>query len=358
MTISVFKKVKISGITTCVPENFRLLDDEIDILYNGDIKQVDRIKKSIGLNKRHIVKDDTTTSDLCEVAANKLLQEMKVDKSKIGAIIFVSQTPDYFQPATANYLHGKLALPKECSAFDVNQGCSGYVYGLWLAHMMVETNSCEKVLVLVGDTLSRVVNPLDTNVAALFGDAGTATLVIKSNEEQNSFFSLHTNGLKFDTIIQPQGAFRKPTKNIINDEKIFEISNKRLLNNLYMNGAEVFNFSIKEEPKAIKEILEISNKTEKEIDYIIFHQANKYIISNIARRLKFPIEKTPFKTTGKYGNQSSASIPCTICDAINKEVITKKVKLILSGFGVGLSWATCQLELEKIFCPDIVFYKS
>ncbi|MBD1152580.1 ketoacyl-ACP synthase III [Pelagibacterales bacterium SAG-MED22] len=358
MTKSTFKKVKISGITTCVPENFRLLDDEIDILYDGDIKQVDRIKKSIGLNKRHIVKDDTTTSDLCEVAAIKLLEEMNVDKSKIGAIIFVSQTPDYFQPATASYLHGKLALPKECSAFDVNQGCSGYVYGLWLAHMMVETNSCEKVLVLVGDTLSRVVNPLDTNVAALFGDAGTATLVIKSNEEQNSFFSLHTNGLKFDTIIQPQGAFRKPTKNIINDEKVFKISDKRLLNNLYMNGAEVFNFSIEEEPKAIKEILKISNKTEKEIDYIIFHQANKYIISNIARRLKFPIEKTPFKTTGKYGNQSSASIPCTICDAINKEVVTKKVKLILSGFGVGLSWATCQLELEKIFCPDVIFYKS
>ena len=358
MTKSVFKKAKISGIVTCVPENFRLLEDEIDILYNGDVKQVDRIKKSIGLNKRHIVKNDTTTSDLCEVAANKLLQEMNIDKSTINAIIFVSQTPDYFQPATATYLHGKLALSEECSAFDVNQGCTGYVYGLWLAHMMIETNSCEKVLVLVGDTLSRVVNPLDTNVAALFGDAGTATLIIKSNEEQNSYFSLHTNGLKFDTIIQPEGAFRKPTKNIINDKRIFETSDKRLLGNLYMDGAEVFNFSIEKEPKAIKEILEISNNTEKEIDYIIFHQANKYIISNIARRLGFPLEKTPFETTGKYGNQSSASIPCTICDAINKEVITKKVKLILSGFGVGLSWATCQLELEKIFCPDIVFYKS
>jgi len=358
MAKSVFTKAKISGIVTCVPENFRLLEDEVDILYSGNIKQVNRIKKSIGLNKRHVIKGDVTTSDLCEVAANKLLSEMNIDKSTISTIIFVSQTPDYFQPATAAYLHGKLALSEACSAFDVNQGCTGYIYGLWLAHMMIETSSCEKVLVLAGDTLSRVVNPLDSTVAPLFGDAGTATLIEKSNQEQDSYFTLHTNGFKFDTIIQPEGAFRKPTKKVINDERIFETSDKRSLNNLYMDGAEVFNFSIETEPKAIKEILEMSNSTQEDIDYIVFHQANKYIISNIARRLKFPLEKTPFETTGKYGNQSSASIPCTICDAINQDVATKKVKLVLSGFGVGLSWATCQLELEKIYCPDVIFYKN
>ena len=359
MAKSIFTKAKVSGIVTCVPQNHRFLEDEVDILYGGDIKQVNRIKKSIGLNKRHIVEDEnTTTSDLCEVAANKLLNEMKIDKSSIGAIIFVSQTPDYFQPATATYLQGKLALSQNCAAFDVNQGCTGYVYGLWLAHMMIETNSCEKVLVLAGDTLSRVVNPLDSNVAALFGDAGTATLVEKSDKEQKSYFTLHTNGAKFDTIIQPQGAFRKPTKDIIKDEKVFETSEKRSLNNLYMDGAEVFNFSIETEPKAIAEILELSNSTQEDIDYIVFHQANKYIISNIARRLKFPLEKAPSETTGKYGNQSSASIPCTICDAINEDVNTKKIKLVLSGFGVGLSWATCQLELDKIYCPEVIFYKK
>lgn len=359
MAQSVFTKAKVSGIVTCVPENHRLLEDEVDILYNGDIKQVNRIKKSIGLNKRHIVEDEnTTTADLCEIAANKLLNEMKIDKLSIGAIIFVSQTPDYFQPATATYLQGKLELSQNCAAFDVNQGCTGYVYGLWLAHMMIETNSCEKVLVLAGDTLSKVVNPLDSNVAALFGDAGTATLVEQSNIEQKTYFTLHTNGTKFDTIIQPKGAFRKPTKDIIKDERVFETSEKRSLSNLYMDGAEVFNFSIETEPKAIAEILELSNSTQEDIDYIVFHQANKYIISNIARRLKFPLEKAPSETTGKYGNQSSGSIPCTICDSINEDVNTKKVKLVLSGFGVGLSWATCQLELDKIYCPEVIFYKK
>lgn len=358
MAKSVFTKVKITGIVTCVPENFRTLEEEVDTLYSGDIKQVNRIKKSIGLNKRHIVIGNTTTSDLCEVAAIKLLNEMKITRDDIGTIIFVSQTPDYFQPATATYLHGKLNLSEHCSAFDVNQGCTGYIYGLWLAHMMIETNSCEKVLLLAGDTLSKIVNPLDSNVAVLFGDAGTATLIEKSKEEQKTYFTLHTNGSKFDTIIQPQGAFRTPTNEIIKDKRIFEISEKRALTNLYMDGAEVFNFSIETEPKAIAEILEMSNSKQEDIDYIIFHQANKYIISNIARRLKFPLEKAPSETTGKYGNQSSASIPCTICDAINDDVNSKKMNLVLSGFGVGLSWATCQLVLEKIYCPEVMFYKN
>ncbi|WP_419773860.1 3-oxoacyl-[acyl-carrier-protein] synthase III C-terminal domain-containing protein [Halarcobacter sp.] len=357
MAKSTFNKAKVSAIVTCVPENHRFLEDDIDTLYNGDIKQVNRIKKSIGLNKRHIVDGDVTTSDLCEKAANKLLYDMQVSKNEIDAIIFVSQTPDYFQPATAAYLQGKLDLSENCAAFDVNQGCAGYVYGLWLAHMMIETNSCSKVLLLAGDTLSKVVNPLDSNVATLFGDAGTATLIEISESQNPSFFTLHTNGKKFDTIIQPEGAFRKPSKKIINDERIFETSEKRSLKDFYMDGAAVFNFSIETEPKAIKEILEFSGVTQESIDYIIFHQANKYIISNIARRLKIPLDKAPSETTGKYGNQSSASIPSTICDAINNDVNEKELNLILSGFGVGLSWAACQLTLDKIYCPDIIYYK-
>ena len=124
-----------------------------------------------------------------------------------------------------------------------------------------------------------------------------------------------------------------------------------------MDGGEVFNFSILVEPKAINNILKLSKTNKKEIDYIIFHQANKYIISNIVRRLNIPLEKAPSETTGKYGNQSSASIPGAICDAIKEEVQSKKLKIILSGFGVGLSWASCQLELNKIYCPGIIFHK-
>jgi 3-oxoacyl-[acyl-carrier-protein] synthase-3 len=281
---------------------------------------------------------------------------MQVDKSDIGAVIFVTQTPDYFQPASAAYLHGKLGLSQNCAVFDVNQGCSGYVYGVWLANMILETRSCKKVLLLAGDTISKIVNPNDSNVAPMFGDAGTATIVENSEIEKKSYFIFHSNGKKFDTIIQPQGAFRNPTEQIINNKNVFDTSAKRNLSNLFMDGTEVFVFAINVEPKAITEILAFSNLEKEDIDYVVFHQANKYIISNIARRLKFPLEKVPSETTGRYGNQSSASIPCTICDAINNEVESRNVKLVLSGFGVGLSWATCQLDLDEIYCPDVIFY--
>ena len=358
MAKSIFKNSKITGIVTCVPDKFINIEDEVDSLYGGNLQTVESIKKSIGLQKRHVVDNSTTTSDLCEMAANKLLDEMQVDKPDIGAIIFVTQTPDYFQPASAAYLHGKLGLSQNCAVFDVNQGCSGYIYGLWLAYMMLETGSCKKVLLLAGDTISKIVNPKDSNVAPMFGDAGTATLVEKSKNEEKSYFIFHSNGKMFDTIIQPQGAFRKPSEKIINNKHVFATSEKRDLSNLFMDGTEVFVFAIKVEPKAITEILSFSNLEKEDIDYIIFHQANKYIISNIARRLKFPLKKVPSETTGKYGNQSSASIPCTICDAIKHDVVSKNVKLVLSGFGVGLSWATCQLNLDKIYCSDVIFYKQ
>jgi 3-oxoacyl-[acyl-carrier-protein] synthase III len=356
MAKTIFKNSSITGIVTCVPEKFINIEDEVDSLYGGNLQMVDAIKKSIGLQKRHIVDNLTTTSDLCEKAANKLLDEMQVDKSDIGAVIFVTQTPDYFQPASAAYLHGKLGLSQNCAVFDVNQGCSGYVYGVWLANMILETRSCKKVLLLAGDTISKIVNPNDSNVAPMFGDAGTATIVENSEIEKKSYFIFHSNGKKFDTIIQPQGAFRNPTEQIINNKNVFDTSAKRNLSNLFMDGTEVFVFAINVEPKAITEILAFSNLEKEDIDYVVFHQANKYIISNIARRLKFPLEKVPSETTGRYGNQSSASIPCTICDAINNEVESRNVKLVLSGFGVGLSWATCQLDLDKIYCPDVIFY--
>jgi 3-oxoacyl-[acyl-carrier-protein] synthase III len=356
VSISKFNKAKISGIVTCVPENFRKIDDDIDVLYNGNIKQVNRIKKSIGLDKRHIADPNVTTSDLCEMAAINLLMKMDINKEKIGAIIVVTQTPDYFQPASASYLHGILNLPECCAAFDVNQGCTGYVYGLWLAFMMIETESCQNVLLLVGDTLSKVVNSMDSNVASLFGDAGTATLIEKSNSDKKSFFTLNTNGKKFDTIIQPKGAFREPTSKHIHNEKVFDVSEKRGLGDLYMDGAEVFNFSLEKEPKAIKYMLKLSNSSMDDIDYIVFHQANKYIISNIVRRLGIHQDKAPSETTGKYGNQSSASIPSTICDSLRSEVENKSIKVILSGFGVGLSWGNVLLDIEKIYCPEILFY--
>ena len=352
-----FTNVKISGIVTVVPQIVKLIDDEID-LYGGNQKQIDRIKKSIGLDRRHVADADTTSVDLCEAAARKLFKGLGLNKRDVDGLIFVTQTPDHFQPSNAAVIHGRLELDSSCASFDINLGCSGYVYGLWMAHMMVASGTCNKVLLLAGDTISKYVNPRDRSTAPLFGDAGSATLVEKTEVDTKSFFSLHTDGSGNDFIKVPAGGFRCPTTEKTTVEYEDTEGNWRSQNDLYMNGGEVFNFSIKIEPVAINEILKYSKKTIDDMDYIIFHQANKYIITNIAKRLKLPLDKVPCETVGKYGNQSSASIPSTINDALSIKLSTSQQDIILSGFGVGLSWASASIVLDNIYCPTVQIYNK
>ena len=357
MPQSSFSHARISGIVTTVGPIRKYIDDEIEA-YGGDRRQLERIKKNIGLHQRHVVDEQTTAADLCQQAAQELLSGCALEPAAIDGLIFVTQTPDHFQPANAALLHGRLGLGKHAAAFDVNLGCSGWVYGLWLAYMMIEAGGCAKVLLLAGDTLSRCVNPGDRSVASLFGDAGSATLVEKTAVEQRSWFSLHTDGRGSDYVKVPAGAFRRrpdaETRLAVTDEE----GNTRCPEDLYMDGAEVFNFSIKEEPPAIREILASSDHSIEDVDYVVFHQANKYIISNIARRLKLPLAKAPCDTVEKYGNQSCASIPGTICDALASDLEQKPLTVIMSGFGVGLSWASCLTRLDRLQTCSVSVYRA
>lgn len=357
MAFSRFNNSKISGVVTVVPSTVCCIDDEID-LYGGNQKQIERIKRAVGLDKRHVTDTSTTTLDLCVDAAEKLISGLELDRECIDGVIFVTQTPDHVQPSNAAIAHGQLNLSTNAASFDVSLGCSGYVYGLWLAHMMIASHTCKKVLLLAGDTLSKCVNKRDRSTAPLFGDAGTATLVELSDVENLSYFSLHTNGAGAEHIIQPAGGFRKPKSLETSIETIDDNGNYRCEDDLAMNGGEVFNFSIKTEPVAITEILEYADQNIDTIDYVVFHQANKYIITNIAKRLKLSMDKVPCETVSKYGNQSSASIPCTINDALNEELLVQKKRVILSGFGVGLSWASAIVNLDNLYCPPVSIYNK
>lgn len=348
-----FKQSCIRGIVTAVPARKKSIDDEIH-LYGGNVEQIERIKKTIGLKERHVVEAGVTAGDLCQQAAERLLEVSSLAREKIDAVILVTQTPDYFQPATACVLHGRLGLKEDCAAFDVNLGCSGYVYALWLAGMMIESGGCEHVLVLAGDTISRCVNPRDRALAPLFGDAGSATWVGRADGEKESWFSLKSDGQGFSHLMVPGGAFRHPSTEETRREETDAEGNIRSQEQLRMNGAEVFNFSIKVEPQAIREIVEFAGKSLEEVDYLIFHQANKYILSNIARRLRVPLEKVPCATVEKYGNQSCASIPSTICDCLGNHLLRQELRVVLSGFGVGLSWASCCLSLGPLECCEVV----
>lgn len=351
MANSKFTSAKISGIVTVVPDTIKCIDDEIDN-YGGNEKQIQRIKKAIGLNKRHVVDGNLTSLDLCLNASEKLFAGLDFDKSNIDGVIFVTQTPDHYQPSNAAIIHGKLGLSTNAASFDVSLGCSGFVYGLWLSHMMVASGSCKNVLLLAGDTLSRCVNKRDRATAPLFGDAGTATL-IQSCNSTHSYFSLHTDGNGYQHIIQPAGGFRLPAEKANTEDIIDAEGNFHSDLDIQMNGGEVFNFSIKTEPKAITDILTYSASKLDSIDFVFFHQANQYIISNIIRRLKIPKEKAPCDIVSIYGNQSSASIPCSINHTLKGKKMAKSLKVVLSGFGVGLSWASAVIELDNIYCPDV-----
>ena len=345
-------------MVTCVPALEKCIDDELD-LFDGNVKQLERLKRTIGLHKRRVVKPGTTAADLCHAAAEKLLSGLGLGRDQIDAVICVTQTPDYLQPCNAAVLHGRMRLAKHCAALDVNLGCSGYVYGLWLVHTMIASGGCQRVLLLAGDTISRLVHPEDRALAPLFGDGGSATLVQRADGASASYFSLQTDGQGYQSLIVPAGGARFPrttkTAKAVRDES----GNLRSPENLFMDGAEIFNFSITEEPRSVLELLEYARANLNDVDYFVFHQANRYILNNIAKRLKLDVTKVPMQTVERYGNQSSASIPAAICGELAAALKTKSShRLLLSGFGVGLSWANVLLELPQLGICEIIDYEE
>lgn len=358
MPKSSFHQAAVRAIVTAVPQTERSIDDEID-LFGGNEKQIARLKKTIGLNKRRVVDAQTTAADLCESAARHLMAQSGLAAEEVDALVCVTQTPDHSQPCNAAVLHGRLGLPKACAALDVNLGCSGYVYGLWLAHMMIGSGGCEKVLLLAGDTISRIVHPRDRAVAPLFGDGGSATLVERDPDGSAAWFSLETDGTGCGALIVPAGGFRRPSSAQTQTETEDEAGNIRTPEHLFMDGAEVFNFSIQVEPAAVQDIADYAGVELDAIDFFVFHQANRYILTNIAKRLKLDLTKVPMETVERYGNQSSASIPSAICGELAAELTTASPRrLLLSGFGVGLSWGSAILDCRKLSVCEIIEHEG
>ena len=344
MAKSHFNNVTIKGMSITLGENKRVIDDD-PFYYNNDDAFLARLKKTIGFGTRYVAAQDTTTCDLCEDAARRLLCETKISVNDIDAIIFVTQTPDYFMPGNAHVIHEKLQFPKETLALDVELGCSGFVYGLWLSYMMV-SSGLNRILLLTGDTLSKSANPKDRTEYPLFCDAGSATIIEKTEKNAPSYFILKSDGTGVKHMLQPAGAYRLPSSEETRKEIIDKDGNTRSQENIYMNGFEIFNFTLTEQPPLLKDILEYSGKMKDEIDYFLFHQGNKYIVDTISKSAQLPKEKVPV-IFSDFGNQNSAAIPGTICATLFDK-INSSTQVIIQGFGIGLSWGACQLSLDDI----------
>ncbi|NLZ54225.1 MAG: ketoacyl-ACP synthase III [Thermoanaerobacteraceae bacterium] len=337
-------KVRISGIACAVPKNI-VGNENFEQYFSTE--DIDKITKMTGVKTRHIADEDTCTSDLCIIAAKTLMKDLGWAPDRVDGIIFISQTPDYRLPATSCIVQDKLGISKECAAFDVNLGCSGYVYGLWMASSFIASGSLKRVLLLVGDTISKAISPNDHSTSMLFGDAGTATALEMDDSSSAMSFVLRTDGKGCNNLIIPAGGYRNPVtqENLV--RKVQPVGGIRSENDLYMNGGEIFNFTIKRVPSLIKELLSSNNLDINDIDYFVFHQANEFILMHLAKKLKLSLGQTPINID-RYGNTSSASIPLTITSELSEVLRYNKKKLALIGFGVGYSWGGALVDLGPL----------
>lgn len=337
----------IKGISAAVPR---------DIISNRDYEIISPAEREIlikttGIEKRHIALHGQTTGDLCYTAAEQLISALHWDRSEIDLLVFVSQSPDHFLPATSIILQHRLGLPKTTAAFDIMLGCSGYVYGLSVISSMMATGGFRKGLLLAGDVSSAGVNVKDKSTYPLFGDCGTAT-AIQYNRDYQIAFNLQSDGSGKDAIIMPHGGLRHPIGPESLIEKEYEPGITRHMRNLWLDGMDVFNFSTREAPPNVRTLLEYAGKTLDDVDYFVMHQANLLMNETIRKKLKVPVEKTPYSLRD-FGNTSSASIPLTIVNALQQRQ-TASSRLLLSSFGVGLSWASCYLDVHNPVLPPVL----
>jgi len=290
---------------------------------------------------------------MCYVAASGLLQELGYGADSIDVLIFLSQTPDYIVPPTSSILQNRLGLSKDTACFDINLACSGYVYGLSVAFALATQIGVNRVLLLTGETLSKIISNEDKATAPLFGDGAAATVVEKNAEFGRSYFSLKSDGSGDWALKIPAGAFRNPSSLTTLANKTYEDGSVRNDHQLFMDGIEVFNFTVQEVPADIKRILLASGRAPLDVDYFLFHQSNKFMIDFFSRKLKIPVDRVP-SSLKYFGNTSSVSIPLTIVTETRAIFNSKKIAAILSGYGAGLSWGTALIEFRNCRVSELI----
>ncbi|HEX8306979.1 MAG TPA: ketoacyl-ACP synthase III [Allosphingosinicella sp.] len=332
---------KIAGIVSCVPP--RIVDNaHFEKTFGADA--VRDVAKMIGVEKRHYVEPGVATSDLCHDAANRLMDELGWERDSVDGIIFVSQSADYLLPATSCMLQNRLGLRKTVFAYDVSLGCSGYPYGLWLAMMAVQTGAMKRVLLAVGDVSTRRSDPTDRATVMLFGDAGTVTAIEHAPGEVVNFV-LGTDGSGAENLIIPSSWHR--------ERKAEGRLEGRNLEMLYMDGGEIFNFTLKSVPPLIRDTLEAAGKTVEDYDAFLLHQANAFMIRHIAKKAKLPPERTPINMD-RFGNTSSASIPLLMTTDVAASLKSGRRRIAMFGFGVGYSWGAASMEVGPLDCCETI----
>lgn len=350
---TVFCNKKISGILTVLPEKESLFEDEVNN-YSFPEKQTLRLKKVMGYEKHRIAKDSTSSSDMCLYGMKYLLDNNMIALNDIGAIICVTLTPDHFVPHNSNIIHGNFEFSQDVVCMDILQGCCGFLMGLMQGFMILDHMPDKKVLLFNSDVISHKVSKGDRNSYPLVGDATTITVLENDVNSEDMHFVMRTDSTRRDIVKIPAGGSRMPcsleTAKCIKDAE----GNIRSLDNLVMNGSEVFRFVQEDVPPLIEEALADAGWEKDEVDIFFFHQPNRFMLRKLAEKLGVPYEKVPMDIVQQYGNTSGATVPMTITHSKGDEMCSKSHKVCMSAFGSGMTWGVLTGNIDKLdFCKII-----
>jgi 3-oxoacyl-[acyl-carrier-protein] synthase-3 len=350
MAKSVFKGVRIAGVAGAVPEA------GVDNLKDHDFVPAEDRKKIVDLTRVASYRKappGMCTSDLCQAAAETLLQGLGRRPEELDAIVFATMTPDYRVPSTACLLQDRLKCSTNTAAYDINMGCSGFVVGLFNACSLIQGAGLKRVLLLSGDTQTKLCHDQDKNVVFILGDGGTATVLEADPHADDIVIELLTDGSRFKSLYVPAGGFRQPSTSETRAVTVRPDGSSRSDDDLYMNGMEIFKFSSSDVVRTLAAFMEAGQLSPDNLDLLFLHQANWFMNDKIAKKLKFPADKVPY-TIQFYGNTGSASIPLTMAHHFSGQGPDAKGRCLMSGFGVGLSWGVVSANVEGIYAPKVV----
>ncbi|PWF21231.1 ketoacyl-ACP synthase III [Corticimicrobacter populi] len=348
MGLSVLNNVRFAGVSTCVPKQ---VVHNIDDLPPHLRSERERLVRNIGIQTRRVCPKWQCFSDLAFEAAERLLDDLQWKREEVDALIVVTQSPDYIVPATSIILQDRLGLPHSTVAFDVNLGCSGYPFALQILGSMVASGVVKKGLILLGDRSSY--KHRDTLKDPLFSDAATATALEYQEGAAPMYFNLNSDGSGHKAIILPVGGHREPF------ELEHAIAHKgedgfwHSALDLVLDGPAILSFSTQRVPPMVEQLMEYAGMTQDEINYFIFHQANRLINETIRKKLRLPVEKVP-STLHDFGNTSGASLPVTVTARLREALAEGRNRLLLCGFGVGLSWGGAVVDVESACFPELI----
>jgi len=356
MSTATFRHVRISGIAAVVPENVINIDDEVEF-FNNDPKLLERNKKILGLGTRHVIDGKTNFSDLCLAATDSLVAKLGVDVKSIDTLLVSSTSHDYRYPATACVLQNKLGLPESVTCNDFcGLGCSAYVHALLQAFALVESGVSQRCLICAGDLKSLHSDRRNRNSNMLFGDAATATIVERCEEERASFFVTGTRGSGWDKLIAPAGGHDIPIyADIAGLEVVDATGNVWRMWDDIMKGLEIFKFSTEVGPKCVNEVLELAGCKQNDVDYFAFHQANKQIVRSVGMYLGLPQEKYSTSAFNNYGNSGVSAVVTDICHNLHGRTLGR---VCITGFGVGLSWGSALVDMKGTYIGPVETYKT